>query len=508
MPLCNSLTLAETFLNNFDKRIMNMRIYLSIILLFALASARSQGYKITAQYTYQPDSYLYLGHYFGDKKFLQDSAIIQMDGSAVIKGDKSLVPGLYILVDPKKERFFDLVIDKEQVFSVTVDTAFVMKSIKGSEENNQLEAYKQATATIFKDYPEWQKELSAAKNKKDSTAAQDKISGAVKKAEQWRDSFIQKQPDSYASLLFRLMREPEFKVGGNKTREDSAAAFQEYKSNYWKDIPIESQRVLRTPMFEARVTKFMEQVVTRHPDSLKKEIDKFILYSRADTIMFKYYINRFTNEYMNPKFMGLDVIFLHLFEKYYQTNQVTWLSEKDKELVYNRAYNLMGNIVGEPAADPLLLDTLAKPQNLYSIKAPYTLVVFWDPDCGHCREQVPKIDSMYNADWKNTGIKLVGVLVDTLRTSNTKWPAVREKWTKYIVEHKLNNWHHWYQSYEMREEERKKNIPNFRQNYDVYQTPTIYLLDEEKRIIAKKISPEQIHDFLEFQKNQSSSKKP
>lgn len=486
---------------------MIMRIFFSIGLLWLAASMKAQEYKITAQYVYQPDSYIYLGHYFGEKKYLQDSARIQLDGKAVIKGNKRLVAGLYIIVDPKKERFFDVVIDQQQEFEVSMDTAFVLTGIKGSLENDQLESYKKATADIFKDYPVWQNELSAAKNKRDSTKAQDKISGAVKKAEQWRDSFVTTNPESYVSLLFRLMREPEYKVGGNKTKEDSAAAFQEFKNNYWKDIPIGDQRLLRTPMFEARVTKYMEQIVPRHPDSMKLEIDKFILYSRADTTMFKYYINRFTNEYMNPKYMGLDVIFLHLFQKYYQTNQVTWLEGKDKELVYNRAYNLMGNVIGEPAAELALLDTLGKPQSLYAIQAPYTLVIFWDPDCGHCREQVPKIDSMYNIEWKNTGMKLIGVLVDTLRTSNNSWPAVKKKWTGYINEHKLTAWHHWYQSFEMRETERKKNIPNFRQNYDVYQTPTIYLLDKDKRIIAKKISPEQIQDFLEFQKKQNAPDK-
>jgi thiol-disulfide isomerase/thioredoxin len=252
----------------------------------------------------------------------------------------------------------------------------------------------------------------------------------------------------------------------------------------------------------------MEQVVPRHPDSMKIEIDKFILYSRADTTMFKYYISRFTNEYMNPKFMGLDVIFLHLFNKYYQTGQVTWLDAKDKELIYNRAYNLMGNIVGEPAAELNLLDTLNTSRSLYSMTAPYTLLVFWDPDCGHCREQVPQIDSLYNSDWNKTGMKLIGVLVDTIRKDNSSWPAVRKKWSEFIADKKLKGWEHWYETLDMRNENIRKNIPNFRQNYDVYQTPTIYLLDAEKRIIAKKISPEQIHDFLEFQKNQSSTTKP
>jgi hypothetical protein len=72
----------------------------------------------------------------------------------------------------------------------------------------------------------------------------------------------------------------------------------------------------------------------------------------------------------------------------------------------------------------------------------------------------------------------------------------------------LGSWNHWYQAFEAREEERIKSIPGFRQNYDVYQTPTIYLLDKDKRIIAKKISPEQVNDFLKTQQNKTRPKHP
>jgi hypothetical protein len=484
-----------------------MRIFILGLFILSSSIAHSQAYKIKAQYVYQPDSYIYLGYYFGEKKFLLDSAKIEKNGSATIAGVKPLTGGLYIIVDPQKARYFDVVIDKEPFFEVVIDTAFVLESVKGSTENTQLETYKQATANIFKDYPLWQSQLKEAKSKKDSTGIQEKISGAVRKAEQWRDSFLIKNPDSYVSLLFRMMGEPVYDLKEAKTKEDTVSVFQEFKRNYWKDIPIGDPRILRTPMFESRVTKYMEQIVPRDPDSMKAEIDKFILYGRSDTTMFKYYVSRFTNEYMNPKFMGLDVIFLHLFEKYYQTNQVTWLDSKDKELIYNRAYNLMGNIVGKPAAELNLLDTLARPKSLYSITAPYTLLVFWDPDCGHCREQVPLIDSLFNAEWNKTGLKLIGVLVDTIRKDNSHWPAVRKKWVQFIADKKLKGWEHWYESLDMRNENIKNNIPNFRQNYDVYQTPTIYLLDANKNIIAKKISPEQIHDFLEFQKNKSGDLK-
>lgn len=482
---------------------MRRHFFLFVAAVFGFMSLYAQGYRIKASMK-NGTGYLYLGYYFGEKKFLQDSALMDKNGTAVFEGKKNLNGGLYILVDSKKERFFDLVIDKNQQMSIEIDTAFTPKSIKGSKENDDLNAYQQTNNFLFKDFESWKTALSKAKTKEDSLVFQQKMNNAFEKAQAWRDSFIFKNPEDFLSLMFRLMREPVYKVEGSSP-QDTINAIDRYKEEYWSDISFSDIRLLRTPVFESRVSRYIEQVVARHPDSLKKEIDRFILYSRTDSTMFKYFVSRFTNEYMAPKYMGLDVVFLHLFEKYYLTKQVTWLNEKDSTLIYNRAYNIMGNILGEPAAELTLLDPNDKPKTLYEIKSPYTLVIFWDPDCGHCREQVPLIDSLYQKEWKAIGMKIVGVLVDTIRTDKSKWPAVKNKWKTYINDHQLSDWTHLYQSYDMREEERKKYIPNFRQNYDVYSTPTIYLLDKDKRIIAKKISAEQVNDFLEFQKKHNQS---
>jgi thiol-disulfide isomerase/thioredoxin len=482
---------------------MLTRILIFCIGFFSFVAAGAQGYRITATMK-GGAGYLYLGYYFGDQKFLQDSALMDKKGTAVFEGKKRLPGGLYILVDPEKSRFFDLVIDKNQNFSVTTDTSFVLLKLTGSKENNDLKIYQDFNNVLFRNFPSFQSELSNAKNKKDSLTAQEKMNAVYLKAQQWRDSFTLANPDEFLSLMFRLMREPDYKIEGTK-REDTLNAIYKYKEDYWKDISYADIRLLRTPVFESRLSKYLEYVVPRHPDSLKLEIDRFILYSRTDTTMFKYYISRFTNEFMASKYMGLDVVFLHLFEKYYLTGQVTWLGEKDSTLIYNRAYNLMGNIIGEPAADMSMLDKDDRPKNLYSIASPYTLVVFWDPDCGHCREQVPIIDSLYKAGWNKKGIKVVGVLVDTIRTDPSKWPAVKSKWTDYINKNGLTEWIHLYQPFAMREDERRRNIPNFRQNYDVYQTPTIYLLDKDKRIVAKKITAEQVQDFIEFQESQNKN---
>jgi thiol-disulfide isomerase/thioredoxin len=467
----------------------------------------AQEYRISLNYKpVSTKAYLYLGYYFGESKYLQDSVLLEPDGTATFSGKKKLTGGLYLIIDPEKKSYFDLLIDQEQTFHINIDTSdFSIASITGSSETQDLESYKKTTARIFKQLPVLQKELALAKNRADSLTTQKKINAAFEEAQEWREQFIQQHPDSYLSLLFRLMKEPVFKPGPGASRSDSILAYQNYKKQYWEGIPIGDERLLRTPVFEQRLNRYMEQVI-RNPDTLKLEVDRFILSSRGSETMFKYYINRFTNEYMNPKYMGLDVVFLHLFEKYYLTNQVTWLSDKDRELVYNRAYSIMGNIIGEPAAELNLLDTLDQKTNLYKIKSPYTILAFWDPDCGHCREQIPVMDSLFRTKWQQHGITLIGILTDSVRTDKSKLPAVKESWKEFIQKHHLKGWLHWYQSFEMREEEKKNNKPGFRQYYDVFQTPTLYLLDQDKRIIAKKINPQQLDELLEIQRSKINSK--
>jgi hypothetical protein len=38
---------------------------------------------------------------------------------------------------------------------------------------------------------------------------------------------------------------------------------------------------------------------------------------------------------------------------------------------------------------------------------------------------------------------------------------------------------------------------SFRQQYDIYSTPVIYILDEKKKIIAKRIGVEQVDEILD-----------
>lgn len=187
--------------------------------------------------------------------------------------------------------------------------------------------------------------------------------------------------------------------------------------------------------------------------------------------------------------MGQDAVFVHLYQQYHSKGVSNWLNKYQDSIISRRAFMLMSNLLGERAANMEFVNSAGKVNALYDVDAAFTLVVFWDPNCGHCKEEIPRIDSFYRAIWQKKGLKIYAVLSET--------DKVKGAWDSYIVEHKIDDWINVYQTKEMVDMEAKDQRPSFRQLYDIAVTPTIYLLDKEKRIIAKKLTLEQLNDFLE-----------
>jgi protein-disulfide isomerase len=189
--------------------------------------------------------------------------------------------------------------------------------------------------------------------------------------------------------------------------------------------------------------------------------------------------------------MGQDAVFVHLFEKYHSKGLSSWLNKKQMETINRRAYMLMANLIGLKAADLEMLDTAGKLSPLYEVASDYTVVCFWDPTCGHCKEELPKLDSIYRASWKKHGVKMYAVL-----SADSK-EDLKSEWIKYIREHNLGDWINVYQTKEMESAITASQKPGYRQLYDITLTPTLYLLDNEKRIIGKKLTWQQLDELLQ-----------
>ena len=275
---------------------------------------------------------------------------------------------------------------------------------------------------------------------------------------------------------------------------DSIFAYQYYKNHYWDGVSFTDERLLRTPVYIPKFDRYFGEVLPQASDSIIRYAGAILEASKPNKEMFKYHLSALTDKYVNPTYMGQDKVFVFLFEKYYLTGAAdSWMTEKYKKFIFDRGYSLMANQLGEKGANLELSDTLGKVRPLYEVDGPYVVLCFWDPTCSHCQVEIPKLDSMFQNKWKARGIRLYGVMTD----------GGKEAWLKYIRTHNLKDWIHVYQTQELKDAESAANRPGFRQLYDVYQTPMLYLLDKEKRIVAKKLSYEQLDQFLEV-----SQKKP
>ncbi|HEX6427636.1 MAG TPA: thioredoxin-like domain-containing protein [Niastella sp.] len=478
------------------KRILS----LAILLISCTLVVAQSGYNIPITLKPYKNAYIYLGYYYGKVKALADSTLLDGNGKGVFAGKEPLPGGIYFVVSPRKEILFELLIDKQQQFSVTADSATLPNNVgfTGSTDNALFHLYTRFTNQMGSDINKTNGEFSSAKNAKDSAKLKARLKLLTDRMQLYRDSMIAKNPASFLTALFQAMKEPVIPPAAKHPggKYDSMYAYRYYKSHYWDGISFSDGRLVRTPFFEAKLEKYYKELVVPHADSIKQEVDHMLLYSRSNPEMFKFLLVHFVQKYINPEYMGQDAVFVHLFEKYINTGQAEFFTQQYKDFMFKRAYSLMANLIGQPAANLEMVDTLDRPNSLYNVKSEFTVICFWDPTCSHCKEVVPKVDSIFKAKWKNEGVSVYGVMVD----------GGKDNWIKFINDNKLNGWMHVYQLASKQKEEEAAGKPNYRQLYDVYQTPILYLLDKDKHIIAKKLSYLQLNEVIDLKlKNKKSN---
>jgi thiol-disulfide isomerase/thioredoxin len=341
--------------------------------------------------------------------------------------------------------------------------------------------------------------LATSKNATDSAHWQQELVILDDDIRNYREELIKKNPNTILAVLLNAMKEPI--LPGNlkepKNKVDSLAAYNFFKEHYWDGVDFWDARISRTPssLFEAKLDKYFEQVVSPHPDSVIKEIDWMLGYASISPDMTQFLLLKFVNRYLNQKYMWEDAVFVHLFEKYFSNKKYPWLTDKGVKTITDRAYSLMSNIMGNPAPDIELPDSSGKNISLYTQKSPFTLVCFWDPTCGHCKEILPQLDSMYQARWKAYGLKIFAVAKET--------DGTKKDWTSFVNDHSLKEWTNVYCSKADEKARIDAGIPGYSQLYDVQTFPTLYLLDKDKRIVAKKLSWQQMDEILALKiKNQ------
>jgi thiol-disulfide isomerase/thioredoxin len=430
-----------------------------------------------------------------------DTVMLDNKGYGVFKSSKKLPGGMYMMYLPNAT-FFDVIIGADQTFSVETDTVDFVKTmlIKGAEDNE-----------IFLDF---QKYMIGLKVKSDSILPLIKAEGDPKVKEQLSEKFkkmgeerisriatIRKEhPDLFVSDFLQTTVDvvvPDPPRDEKGAVIDSSWQYYYYRNHYFDNFNIADPRLIRTPFFEEKIITYITKIVPQFPDSLIPQVDYLIEKARNDSDTYKFVLITLFNYFGKSNIMGMDALYVHIADKYYIHD--SWWSEAKfiadlKGIVEKTKPLLIGAIA--PDAELMsvppehfksaLSDTSLRHYphvglkiNLRQVKAKYLVLLFWEADCGHCKTAVPELYKIYEKSLVSLGVKVLAI--STLFGEDGK-----AKWVDFVNEKGLYNWINAWNPYSY----------DFKLKYDVITTPQIYILDENKKIIAKKIAPEQVEEII------------
>jgi hypothetical protein len=453
-------------------------VQLLLVFIFPFCAFAQKGHDLKFKVEGLKDTVAYLGYHYGDKQYVSDTVRVDSKGNFSFKGDEPLDGGIYLVVMPSKS-YFEIIVS-EQKFSIetTLDNPVENMKISGSYENKVFNDYQKFLAAKQKEIAPLKARYDAVKANEDSAnVIREQMKKVDKEVKDYRLKILKEHSKSFTAQLIRCMMEPEAPEPPKDAKGNIDSTFQFYyiKSHWLDSVDFSDARLLRTPLLNQKIKQYTENMTLQTPDSIIPVVDTIIERSKKNKEVFKYAVVTLTNHYETSKIMGHDAVFIHLAEKYYVTDEAFWADSALKAKLWDRINKIKPNLLGLTAHNLVMKDTSDAYVALHSLKAKYTILCFWDPTCSHCKIEIPKLIALYDSV-KTDSVAAYAVCIESD-------PAL---WKDYIKEHKLD-WINVHDPYEQ---------SNFRRYYDIYSTPVIYLLDENKKIVAKRLSTETLSELL------------
>jgi len=468
---------------------------LSLIATMFLASISSQvfakdGYHIVLKMPGVKDSMVFLAHYYGKNRptiFKTDSARFDKNGTATFNSTSNeFTGGIYILYLSDLQTNFEVLLNKGDDITIIAPKDNIPDGIqyKNSPENARFAEY----VKYLKDYSgneeKLKKELEKAKDADDTAAVRKKAVAASKELNKYRRDYVKQYPGSLLATIFNAIETPQVPEGDHfledgKTK-DSTFAYRYYKSHFWDGFDFRDDRLIYTPIYDARLEEYFSKLVLPWTDSVEKEADVLLKKTKGTKDMFHYTLWWITRYVENSKVMGMDEVFVYLVENYYMKGDAFWLKSDELSKYIDRAQKIAPNVIGNvaPALKMPNVNT-QKMEDMNSLKAKYTLVLFYSPTCGHCQHEMPSIDSLYKEVLKEKGVKIYTVATE----------GDQKAITDFIKKYNMGEWVNTWDS---------DHTSDYHNKYDVYSTPTIYLLDEKKIIKGKRLDHNNIAGLIDM----------
>ncbi|MDR1405873.1 MAG: redoxin domain-containing protein [Prevotellaceae bacterium] len=472
---------------------MTRRFILSVAFLSLFSGiAAAQGYRIELLLDdAQKDSTILLARYGGSSKYAVDTALTDADGRAVFSKATPLPGGMYLfaaggallfdcLISDDDSQRFDVHYKKNEDKSVEIIYKNSPENVAFSDFQKYL-GQRQRAGNLLRERA--QKDTAFISVARDSlkTIAEEEKNYTRQIREQWQGKLLA----SMARAVQPAMPAPEPEIPDDAANPDSLRWLHYYlwdRDHYLDNLDFSDARLLNTPVFQPNFEYYFQHKLIQHPDSIIPRVHAALELAKADSTLFMFCLGHLFNTYIQWKTytinseyaMGMEAVVLDIINTYYLSGQAEW-AEKDTSFmksIREYAHYNAHSLVGLPARDLKMITLTGEYVSLLDLQAPYTLLVFFDSNCGHCKTEVPKLHEIYTK-YKDRGLQVFCVYTQ----------LNQEEWLKFVRENQMEDWVNVWDPYRS---------ANFYDLYGVTSTPQVFLLNKDKTIIARRVS----HDLL------------
>ncbi len=451
---------------------------------------------------------VYLANYYGNKLMYNDTAVADAKGKVVFAKKRGYRAGVYAVVIPGP-RYFEFLANEPLVVMSSDTTDLGGKlAIEKSEENRIFLDYVRYINTQRKEADAVHKEREATDDPIKKSALKERLVGYEKAIRAYQTDLVAKHPGTYVAMIVKMSMSPEEqevrKADGSL---DSSGTYYNYRAHFWDNTDLTDERILRTPVFQNKFEEYIGKVVPQIPDTINKCADELI--ARMDKNhsddLWRFAVHNITYKYETSDIMGMDAVFVHMAQTYYcpkpgQKSRATWMSQEKLDKLCERARKQAPLIIGAQAKNIILPDSTEQNWvDMYRTQHEYVLVVFWDPHCGHCKKTLPDLYTQYKE-------KLRPIDVEIFAVAKATDSVLFADWKEYLAENGMDwvnvglTWH----VYTDAKQNPGKYIPkyttieslNYADAWDVYSTPKFFLLDADRKIIGKQLTPDQMVDLI------------
>ncbi len=450
------------------------RIRLILIVLQGLIFSSATGqYSIHIQVDSMPTSRAYLYEFVGDRTGeIVDSVHTTQAGHVMFELPANAHPGMYRMVMGPRT-WLDFIFNKEDIvlhthFNTPVDSL----KVKSSKENDLWNGYMNYFL-IMNRKQEYLSRLLSVYNPSDPfyKSIEQELAGVRQTdPETVSKKIIKNNPDSYVARMLKIEQSPQVPLGLSMDEERDYIL-----ENFFSGIDFTDSTLMYSPPLISRVRNYFGLFQRAYPPDEVEEamiggLNRLLSKAAISDPLYDFLLEELAQMFERSEF--------ETFFAYFMENFLLGASCKDESRNLKLAETLaaiqktaIGNISPE-----VILPLPSGPLILSEMKEPLIMVLFWASWCQHCNEMLPEIRKIYE-QYKSKGFEVISISLDEDPKEYQK--AIDSGHYSWINYSELKGWD-----------------CSIAYDFGIRATPTMILMDQNKRIIGKPRNPQHLRQLI------------